>query len=66
MCVLTPPEACVGVILPTVHSAALLPHSDRFTCGTYTIYLLQQEGTAIYHNMITHHSVYSDKSDGWL
>lgn len=66
VCILTPPEACVGVILPTVHSAVLLLYSDRFSCGTYTIYLLQQEGNAIYHNMITHYSVYCDKWDGWL
>lgn len=44
----------VLVWLPTVHSAGLLLYSDRFTCGTSTIYLLQQEGTAIYHSMITH------------
>lgn len=50
---LTPPDV-VLVWLPTVHSAVLLSYLDRFTRGTYTIYLLQQEGIAIYHNMIIH------------
>ncbi|CAG09682.1 unnamed protein product, partial [Tetraodon nigroviridis] len=35
-------------------NAVLLSYLDRFTRGTYTIYLLQQEGIAIYHNMIIH------------
>lgn len=50
-----PTKTLVLVWLPTVHSAGLLLYLDRFTHGTYTFYILQQQGMAIYHNhMIPH------------
>lgn len=55
--------ACASIyyLLYVCTHSVLLLHSDRFTCDTYTIYLLEWRELLIYHNMIICHGIYSDK-----
>lgn len=57
---------CIYYLLYDCKHYVLLLHSDRFTHGTTTIYLVQGKKRPIYHNVIAHYCIYSDKWDGWF